>query len=80
MKSVPNWISYLHANFWIFSPFLAILFNFLKSKTNLDFTIFLFNLRSEFEEVTMEKVVPFFQTFTTIFYFKMFDTGKVLFG
>jgi hypothetical protein len=30
MKSVPNWISYLHANCWIFDPFLAILINFLK--------------------------------------------------
>jgi hypothetical protein len=29
MKSVPNWISYLHANSWIFTPFLAILIDFL---------------------------------------------------
>jgi hypothetical protein len=27
----------------------------------------------------MEKVVPFFKTFTTIFYFKIFKIGKVLF-
>jgi hypothetical protein len=40
MISIPNWISYLHANFWIFSPPLAILFNFLKSKTYLDFPKF----------------------------------------
>jgi hypothetical protein len=31
MKNVSNLISYLHANFWIYSPFLAILINFLKS-------------------------------------------------
>jgi hypothetical protein len=28
--SVPNIISYHHANSWIFGPFLAILNNFLK--------------------------------------------------
>jgi hypothetical protein len=27
----------------------------------------------------MEKVVPFFKTFTTILYFKLFELGKVLF-
>jgi hypothetical protein len=27
----------------------------------------------------MEKVVPFFKTFTTIFYFNLFEHGKVLF-
>jgi hypothetical protein len=31
MKSVKNWISYLHANSWIFIPHLAILFNFQNS-------------------------------------------------
>jgi hypothetical protein len=40
MKSAQNWISYLHANCWIFSPPLAILFNFLKLKTNLAFLNF----------------------------------------
>jgi hypothetical protein len=28
----------------------------------------------------MEKVVHFFKTFTSIFYFKFFELGKVLFG
>jgi hypothetical protein len=28
----------------------------------------------------MEKVVPFFKTFTTIFYFKNFELGKDHFG
>jgi hypothetical protein len=28
MKSVTNWISYLHANSWIFGPFLTILIKF----------------------------------------------------
>jgi hypothetical protein len=32
MKRVSNWISYLHENSYIFSPFLPILINFLKSK------------------------------------------------
>jgi hypothetical protein len=40
MKSVPNWISYPHENFWIFIPPLAILFYFLNSKIDLDFTTF----------------------------------------
>jgi hypothetical protein len=37
MKSVPNWISYLHENFWTFIPLLDILFYFLKLKTDLAF-------------------------------------------
>jgi hypothetical protein len=45
MKIVPNWILYLHANSWVFSPHLAIIVNFLKSKIDLDFTYFGFNLR-----------------------------------
>jgi hypothetical protein len=40
MISVPDWSSYLHANSCIFSPFLAILINFLKSKIELDFLKF----------------------------------------
>jgi hypothetical protein len=28
----------------------------------------------------MEKVVPFFKPFTTIFYFKFFELGKIVFG
>jgi hypothetical protein len=41
MKSVPNWISYLHENSWIFCPPLAILLNFLISKIGLDFPKFI---------------------------------------
>jgi uncharacterized protein involved in cysteine biosynthesis len=40
MGSVPDWISYLHANFWIFGPLLAILINFLKSKIDIEFPNF----------------------------------------
>jgi hypothetical protein len=40
MRSVPIWISYLLANSWIFSTFLAILINFIKSKTDLNFPKF----------------------------------------
>jgi hypothetical protein len=40
MKIVPNCIFYLHPNSWIFSPFLAILINFLNSEIDLDFPIF----------------------------------------
>jgi hypothetical protein len=28
----------------------------------------------------MEKVIPFFKTLTTIFYFKFFEPGKIPFG
>jgi hypothetical protein len=41
MKSVPTSISYFHANSDIFNPFIDILFNFLKSKIDLDFPKFL---------------------------------------
>jgi hypothetical protein len=40
MKNVPNRISYLHANSYIFIPRLAILFHFLESKIDLDFPNF----------------------------------------
>jgi hypothetical protein len=40
IKSVPNWISNLHANSWIFIPSQAILTNFLKAKRDLDFSKF----------------------------------------
>jgi hypothetical protein len=40
MRSVPNCIFYLRANYWIFGPFLPILINFLKSKTYFDFPNF----------------------------------------
>jgi hypothetical protein len=41
---------------------------------------FSFEIHSKSEEVSMEKVVPFFKSFTTIFYFNIFALGKVLFG
>jgi hypothetical protein len=76
MRSVPNWIYYLHANYWIFSPPLAILFNFLKSKTDLDFpNFFEFKINFESEEVPMDKVVPLFKSFRTIFYLKKLSSG-----
>jgi hypothetical protein len=40
IRSVSNWISYLHANSWIFGSFLDILINFLNSKRDLDFPNF----------------------------------------
>jgi hypothetical protein len=40
MKSVPNGISYSNAKSWIFGPFLNILNNFQKSKTDLQFPNF----------------------------------------
>jgi hypothetical protein len=40
MKTVSNSISYLHANSWIFGPFLDILINFQKLKTDIDFPNF----------------------------------------
>jgi hypothetical protein len=40
MKSVQNSISYLHENFYIFSPSLVILFNLLEPKSDLGFLEF----------------------------------------
>jgi hypothetical protein len=80
MRSVPNWISYLHANFWIFSPFLAILINFLKLKIDLDFPKFLFKIPSESEGVSMDKIVHICEIFKKIFYFKFLELGKAIFG
>jgi hypothetical protein len=79
MQSVPNWISYLHANSKIFIPFLAILINFLKSKIDLDSPKFWFKIHFEYEEVHMEKVVPFFKSFKIIFYFEFLEYGKATF-
>jgi hypothetical protein len=76
MKSDPNWISYLHANSWIISPFLTILINFLKSKTDLEFPKFSFEIYFKSEGVIMEKVVTFFKTFLTIFYFNFSRSGR----
>jgi hypothetical protein len=80
MKSVPNWISYHHANCWISGPFVAILIIFLNSKTNLEFSIFLLKIHFGCEDIHMEKVVPFIETLRTIFCFKFFELGKVLLG
>jgi hypothetical protein len=80
MKSVPNWISYIHANSWTCSPSLAILFNFLEPKTDLDFPNFQFKIVFESEEIPMEKVIPFSKTSATIFYFEFLEFGKVGFG
>jgi hypothetical protein len=79
MKSVQNWISYIHANSWSFSPFIAILIIFLMSKTDLDFPKFSFEIHFESGDVTMEEVVPFFKAFSTILYFQIFELGNVLF-
>jgi hypothetical protein len=40
---------------------------------------FSFEIYSESGEVPMEKVVPFFKSFKTLFYFKKFKLVKVLF-
>jgi hypothetical protein len=44
------------------------------------FSKFSFEIHFESGEVPMEKIIPFFKPLTTIFYFKFFDLGKVLFG
>jgi hypothetical protein len=80
MKSVPNWICYIHANSWTFSPSLAILFNFLEPKTDLDFPNFQFKIVFESDEIPMEKVIRFPKTMGTIFHFKILEFGKVSFG
>jgi hypothetical protein len=45
-----------------------------------EFPDFYIQIHFESEEVSMEKVVHIFETFKTIFYFKNFEPGKVLFG
>jgi hypothetical protein len=67
MIIVPNLISYLHANSGIFSPFLTISINFLKSKTNLNFPKFSFQIHFESEEIPMKKVVPLYKFFKNLF-------------
>jgi hypothetical protein len=79
MKSIPNYISYLHVNSWIFSPFLDILINFLKSKTDIDF-LFLFKIQFKSKEFPITKVVPWFKYFNPIFYLKLFELEKTIFG
>jgi hypothetical protein len=59
MRSVPNWISYLHANSWIFNPFLAILINFLKSKIDLDSSIFYSKSLPNLKEFLWRKLFTF---------------------
>jgi hypothetical protein len=66
-KSAPNWIFYLHANSFIFGPFLAILIKLLKSKTDLEFPKFSFKTHFGYEEVPMENVIHLFKSFMTIF-------------
>jgi hypothetical protein len=46
----------------------------------LEFYEFSFEIHYESEEVPTEKDVPLFKSFTTIFYFKFFESGKILFG
>jgi hypothetical protein len=43
-----------------------------------NFSEFSFEIHFESGEVPMEKVVPFFKPFTTVFYFKNFELGNVL--
>jgi hypothetical protein len=77
MKSAPNWISYLHANSWIFIPHLAILFNFLKSKTYHDFP----NFNSiSIREARMVKIVHLFKTCCPICLYEFLEHWKVVFG
>jgi hypothetical protein len=59
----------------ILEIFSQILLNF-KCRSLSDFS---FEIHFESEEVHMEKVVPSFKFLTTIFYFNLFELGKVLF-
>jgi hypothetical protein len=79
MKSIQNWVSYLHENSYIFSPSLAILYNFLEPNLELESPNFYFKLQLESEDVSMEKVVHHFDIFKNIFYFKFFEFGNILF-
>jgi hypothetical protein len=44
------------------------------------FSRFSFKIHFEFESLSMEKVVPLFKPFKTIFYSQFSENGKVLFG
>jgi hypothetical protein len=44
------------------------------------FSDFSFEAHYEFDDVPIEKVVPLFKSFTTIFYLKFLKLGKILFG
>jgi hypothetical protein len=50
----------------------------LEPKSDLGFPEFLFEIHFESEDVPMEKVVPLFKPFGNIFYFKIFQLGRVL--
>jgi hypothetical protein len=78
IKGVPNWISYHHTNSWIFGPFLSILINFLKSKIDLNFPNFKFEIYFESEKVPMKKIVPFFNFFKNIFYLNFYEQRKII--
>jgi hypothetical protein len=73
MRSVPYWISYLHANSWIYNPFIAILIKFLKSKTDIVFP----NFDSK-SILNMEKVVPFLKTLKSYFISDFSSLTKLL--
>jgi hypothetical protein len=59
----------------ILEIFSQILFNF-KPRSFSDVS---FEIHFEFEEVPIEKVVPFFKSFTTLFYFKILEHDKAIF-
>jgi hypothetical protein len=45
-----------------------------------NFPEFLFEIHFESGGVPMEEIVLFFKSFSTVFYFKFFELGEVLFG
>jgi hypothetical protein len=63
-----------------FSPFLTIVINFLKLKTDLAFLNFYFKLHFEFEKVPMAKVVHFFKSYHPIFLLECLELWNLAFG
>jgi hypothetical protein len=78
-RSVPNLISHLHPNSWIFSPFLAIQFIFLKPKSDLDFPKFIIQNPLRIWRISYEEGCSSLQILQKIFYLKIFEHRKVNF-
>jgi hypothetical protein len=76
MRSVSTWISYLHANSWIFARFLTNLINFLNSKTDLDFPKILIQNPFQIWRTSYGKSCSYIQILQNHILFKMFQVRE----
>jgi hypothetical protein len=63
-----------------FHPNLKFQEEILLNPKPRNFPEFLFEIHFESGGVPMEEIVLFFKSFSTVFYFKFFELGEVLFG